>query len=200
MERRSSLQPDIHFHGDGSLNVYLYDSANNFHNISGTYTYANRVISIGPNNLILQSETSTSVEYQLGIVARFRTRIAGGNRDEMVCVAMGHNYDLDSPGNYRQFNRCERQNFNNLLYENSFNFEALNSIVPNTQVAGAFFRSRTWDNNTFVQGYGFYRRQGNKFYAYSYNAFDDSNYLSGEFSDNDGSLYVDNFSISCQLN
>lgn len=183
----SGLAYDYDFKGDGTLDVRLVSNIPSDVTLPGTYQYSGGDITINIiPNLTGAAEKSRDVQTFMGMITSFNTYIdAAPGVIQMQCIALGHRYGDQGLEVYRHYVNCDEQNFNSGRYDNAFEFTARSSVHTSLAVPGATFRQRNWLGGGAVQGWGFYRRTGNTYYAYFYNQFDDANIFKGEFQNSD---------------
>lgn len=186
----SSLDYVFDFNSNGTFD--LYSTLNNNQDVvfSGTYTYQNDEIHMLSSNTFLPlDETSIDIGALMGMVYRFQT-------PNMACIAMGHRYNDPA----REFSTtvhytCPITNIQAVSYdENAIEF--VHRTMPfDLAVPGSSFRQR--DRNitgttqpNILRGYGIYRRDGDDFYVYFNNLFDDANILKGRFINGDTEISI----------
>ena len=196
----SSLAYNFEFFDNGVLRITTELNNGAIVEQSGTYTYQNDQIDIlvqgtGADLFFLLDERGTNIESQMGMVYRFET-------PNMQCVAIGHRLndpmqEFAIPANYQ----CPTLDTGAATDdENAFEFVHINSQAG-TPVPGSAFRQRdvyvVGDPQPHItRGYGIYRRQGEQFYIYFPNIFDDVNVFSGRFNNNNTSISIDQAGIT----
>jgi len=195
----SSLEYNYDFDGNGNLDVRLVSNIPSNVTLSGTYQYSGGNITIDPiATLTAVSEMSSNVQTFMGMITSFSTYTAASpSVTQMLCIALGHRYGNPSLDSYRHYSDCDEQNFNSGRYDNAFELTARSSVHTNLAIPGAIFRQRNWFGGGAVQGWGFYRRTGDTYYAYFYNQFDDANLIKGQFQNTDLRITVPQIGINC---
>jgi len=187
----SQLLYTFDFNSNGSFD--LYSTLNNGQDVmySGVYTYQNNQLHLQSQNPMLPlDERSTNIESLLGLLYRLQTRA-------MDCIAIGHRYNNPA----QEFSTtvhysCPIINIQPAS-DDSNAIEFVHRNMPfSLAIPGSAFRQR--DRNiqgttqpNILRGYGIYRRQGDRFYIYFNNLFDDANLLTGQFVNGDQQIRID---------
>jgi hypothetical protein len=191
----SGLTWYLYFQPAGTMQVYT--TLDNGQDIieSGSYTHANGTIDFqtsGPG--LLLDESTTTIETGLGMIVRF----VSPNAD---CHTYGHRYNATEFAGTVGFD-CPASNIQAATQdENAIEF--VHRAVPFAfAVPGSLFRQRdryisgATDPN-ILRGYGIYRRDGDRFYAYfALDQFDDFDYLSGRFTGGDMAIELDQEAVA----
>jgi hypothetical protein len=191
----SALTYYFHLKPDTTFDVYSTTDTGDDFMFSGTYTTVNDQLRLqSASNILPLDETTTATLTALGLLYGFET-------PGMVCGAYGHGYNtIANYGHYRcpDINQGAVSSVSNAVEINHF------SMPFNLQVVGSMFRQRDtyvsgMVNPLVLRGNGIYRRDGDRWYGYFHNQFDDFPYLSGTFGTGDGSVDVEQFGVACNL-
>jgi hypothetical protein len=186
--------------------VRLVASSNDEITLTGTYAYQNGVITFNPlNGLTLYPEVSLAIETYLGMIVHFTAAVSAQGADPnqaiLSCYAVGHGYN-DSAQEFLRHYDCPLKSQNITYESNAIEFTPQASVHSGLTVAGGIFRHRERDNDQLFdnplirRGYGIYRRDGDQYYGYFYNQFDDANLISGTFSSGDMQISVNELGLS----
>jgi len=187
----SQLLYTLDFKSSGDFDLYSTLNTGQDVMVSGNYSYQNDELHLQlQSNFISLDERSSGIESLFGILYRFQTA-------EMDCIAIGHRYNDPA----REFSStvhysCPDTNIQATSYDNNA-IEFVHRNMPfSLPVPGSAFRQRNRNISGTIQpiiqrGYGIYRRDGDNFYVYFNNLFDDVNILSGAFSNGDLEIRID---------
>lgn len=181
----------LDFLSNSGIDLYTtLDTGQNVSRTGGSYTHQNNTLAIlMVNDVVNLNETSNQISINMGMITSFTTTV-------LDCETYGHRYNATEFNSVTHY-QCPISNIQAVSNdENAVEF--VHSSVPSSfAVFGSSFRQRDRNvaglvNPLIQRGFGIYRRDGNRMYAYfARNQFDDFAYLSGDFGNADSTLTLD---------
>ena len=181
----------LDFFSNGNIDLYTtLDTGDNLFRTGGSYTNLNDTLTISMiNDVVNLNETSNQISVNMGMITSFTTTV-------LDCETYGHRYNATEFSSVVHY-QCPISNIQ-AVSDDENAVEFVHMAVPfSFAVSGSSFRQRDRNVagtiNPFIQrGYGIYRREGNRMYAYfARDQFDDFAYLSGDFGNSDNTLTLD---------
>lgn len=191
----SSLSWYLNFFPAGNMEIYTaLDNGDDLLR-NGSYSHANNTLTLDISNdaLVIQ-ESSTQITVALGLISRFTS-------PNMQCATAGHRYNSQEFSSLVNFS-CPDTNIQ-AVSRDSNAIEFVHNAVPfSFSVAGSAFRQRdrfiSGATGPFItRGYGIYRRAGDDFFIFfDFDQFDDIDFVSGLYGQNDFSITPEQSFIS----
>jgi hypothetical protein len=181
----------LDFHSNSGIDLYTtLDTGQNVFRTGGSYTHQNNTLAISMvNDVVNLNETSNQISVNMGMITSFTTSV-------LDCETYGHRYNAGEFSSVAHY-QCPISNIQ-AVSDDENAVEFVHSAVPfSFAVSGSSFRQRDRNvagmvNPLIQRGFGIYRRDGNRMYAYfARNQFDDFAYLSGDFGNADSTLTLD---------